>query len=38
MACDTVAGHWGQALFLLPRGSDPLGQMRRFMTEAANQA
>jgi alkanesulfonate monooxygenase SsuD/methylene tetrahydromethanopterin reductase-like flavin-dependent oxidoreductase (luciferase family) len=27
-----------QALFLVPRGPDPLGQMRRFLDEVASQA
>jgi alkanesulfonate monooxygenase SsuD/methylene tetrahydromethanopterin reductase-like flavin-dependent oxidoreductase (luciferase family) len=32
----TAAG--AQALFLVPRGPDPLGQMRRFLDEVASQA
>jgi hypothetical protein len=27
-----------QALFLVPRGDDPLGQMRLFLREVASQA
>jgi hypothetical protein len=41
-ACIDKVRRWkaarAQALFLVPRGADPLGQMRRFMTEVASQA
>jgi hypothetical protein len=41
-ACIDKARRWkaagAQALFLVPRGPDPLGQMRIFLQEVASQA
>ena len=41
-ACIEKVRRWkaagAQALFLVPRGPDPLGQMRRFLDEVASQA
>jgi hypothetical protein len=41
-ACIDKVRRWkaagAHALFLVPRGADPLGQMRLFMQEVASQA
>ena len=38
MAAYALTQAGAQALFLVPRGPDPLGQMRRFLDEVASQA